>query len=84
MEFLDLKFFIFFMWILVMIACFFIIYLIVPLSKLPINQEGSFVFLKSSIIQAVLSIIIVGSLIFILNKVKKAYLYKKLASKEKN
>lgn len=78
MKFLDLKFFVLFMWALVMIACIFIIFVIAPISKFQINPHDSFSFLKTSIIQAILAVFVVGSLIFILNKFKKIYLFKKL------
>lgn len=84
MSFLDLRFFILFMWILVMTACILIIFVIAPISKYQINQYDSLLFLKTSIIQATLAIIIVGILILILNKFKRIYLFKKLVDKEKN
>ncbi len=67
------------MWALVMVACLFIVSIIVPLSKFPIAQGDSLVFFKISVIQAILSVMIVGGLVIILNKFKKIYLYKKLA-----
>lgn len=84
MNFLDLKFFILFMWILVMSACIFIIFIIAPISKYQTNEHDSLLFLKISITQATISVIIVGILILILNKFKKIYLIKKLQSKEKS
>lgn len=84
MNFLDLKFFILFMWILVMIACIFIIFVIAPISKFQIDQNDSLSFLKNSFIQATLAVIIVGILIVVLNKFKKVYLLKKLSGKKKS
>jgi hypothetical protein len=84
MNFLDLKFFVLFMWILVMSACIFIIFIIAPISKYQTNDNDSLLLLKTSIIQATISVIIVGILILILNKFKKVYLFKKLTSREKS
>jgi hypothetical protein len=84
MNFLDLKFFILFMWILVMIACIFIIFVIAPISKFQIDQNDSLSFLKTSFIQATLAVIIVGILIVVLNKFKKVYLLKKLSARKKS
>jgi len=83
MKFLDLKYFILFMWGLVMIACISIIFIIAPLSKHQIYQLNSIITLQTSIIQAILAVIIVGLLIYLLNKFKKIYLFKKLLDKEK-
>ena len=83
MKFLDLRYFILFMWGLVMIACISIIFIIAPLSKHQIYQLNSLIILKTSIIQAILAVIIVGILIYLLNKFKKIYLFKKLLDKEK-
>ena len=84
MKFLDLRYFILFMWGLVMIACISIIFIIAPLSKHQIYQLNSLIILKTSIIQAILAVIIVGLLIYLLNKFKKIYLFKKLLDKEKD
>jgi membrane protein YdbS with pleckstrin-like domain len=84
MNFLDLKFFILFMWILVRIACIFIIFVIATISKFQIDQNDSLSFLKTSFIQAILAVIIVGILIIVLNKFKKVYLLKKLSGKNKS
>ena len=84
MKFLDLRYFILFMWGLVMIACISIIFIIAPLSKHQIYQLNSLIILKTSIIQAILAVIIVGILIYLLNKFKKIYLFKKLLDKEKD
>jgi hypothetical protein len=84
MNFLDLKFFVLFMWILVMSACIFIIFIIAPISKYQTNDNNSLLLLKTSFIQAAISVIIVGILILILNKFKKIYLFKKLTSREKS
>lgn len=84
MNFLDLKFFILFMWALVMTACIFIIFVIAPISKFQIDQYDSLSFLKTSFIQATLAVIIVGILIIVLNKFKKVYLLKKLSGKKKS
>ena len=84
MNFLDLKFFVLFMWILVMSACIFIIFIIAPISKYQTNDDNSLLLLKTSFIQATISIIIVGILILILNKFKKIYLFKKLISRDKS
>lgn len=83
MNFLDLKFFILFMWILVMSACIFIIFIIAPISKYQTNNDDSLLLLKTSFIQAIISVAIVGILILILNKFKKVYLFKKLTSRKK-
>jgi uncharacterized membrane protein len=83
MKFLDLRYFILFMWGLVMIACISIIFIIAPLSKHQIYQLNSLIILQTSIIQAILAVIIVGILIYLLNKFKKIYLFKKLLDKEK-
>ena len=84
MNFLDLKFFILFMWILVMSACLFIIFIIAPISKYQTTENDSLLLLKTSVLQATISVIIVGILILILNKFKKIYLFRKLTSREKN
>lgn len=84
MNFLDLRFFILFMWILVMSACVFIIFIIAPISKYPTNEHDSILFLKTSIVQAIISVIIVGILILILNKFKKIFLLKRLMDKKKS
>lgn len=84
MNFLDLKFFILFMWILVMSACLFIIFIIAPISKYQTNENDPLLLLKTSVLQATISVIIVGILILILNKFKKIYLFKKLTSREKS
>lgn len=84
MNFLDLKFFVLFMWILVMSACIFIIFIIAPISKYQTNDNNSLLLLKTSFIQAAISVIIVGILILILNKFKKIYLFKKLTSREES
>ena len=84
MKFLDLRYFILFMWGLVMIACISIIFIIAPLSKHQIYQLNSIITLQTSIIQAILAVIIVGLLIYLLNKFKKIYLFKKLLDKEKD
>ena len=84
MKFLDLRFFILFMWGLVMIACLSFIFIIAPISKQQqIHQIYSIIVIQTSLIQAILAVIIVGILIYILNKFKKIYLYKKLVGKEK-
>ena len=83
MKFLDLRYFILFMWGLVMIACISIIFIIAPLSKHQIYQLNSLIILQTSVIQAILAVIIVGILIYLLNKFKKIYLLKKLLDKEK-
>ncbi len=85
MKFLDLRFFILFMWGLVMIACLSFIFIIAPISKQqqPIHQLYSLIIIQASLIQAILAVIIVGILIYILNKFKKIYLFKKLLNKEK-
>lgn len=84
MNFLDLRFFILFMWILVMSACIFIIFIIAPISKYQTNENDSLLLLQTSILQATVSVIIVGILIFILNKFKKIYLFRKITNREKN
>jgi len=71
------------MWVLVMTACIFIIFVIAPISKFQIDQKDSLSFLKTSFIQATLAVIIVGILIIVLNKIKKVYLLKKLSDKKK-
>jgi uncharacterized membrane protein len=83
MKFLDLRYFILFMWGLVMIACLSIIFIIAPISKHLIYQKNSLIILQTSSIQAILAVIIVGFLIYLLNKFKKIYLYKKLSDKKK-
>jgi hypothetical protein len=83
MNYLDLKYFILFMWAIVMVACIFIISIISPLSKLHIGEENPFTILKVSFIQAILAILIVLGLIFLLNKVKKIYLYKKIQGRNR-
>lgn len=83
MRFLDLKYFIVFMWALVMLACICIIFIIAPISKYQLVQDG-FPFIKTSVIQAILALIIVGGLIIILNKIKKIYLLKKLSHDKKD
>lgn len=83
MRFLDLRYFIIVMWALVMLACICIIFIIAPISKYQLIQE-EFPFIKTSVIQAILAIIIVGGLIIILNKFKKIYLLKKLSNDENN
>ncbi len=85
MKILDLRYFILFMWGLVMIACISIIFVIAPLSKpQQIYQLNSLIILQTSVIQAILAVIIVGILIYLLNKFKKIYLFKKLLDKEKD
>lgn len=81
MNFLDLKYFILFMWGLVMVACISIIFIIAPISKYLIQQKNTIIILQTSFIQAVLAIMIVGVLIYLLNKFKKIYLYRKLLDK---
>ncbi|VFJ14001.1 hypothetical protein [Candidatus Nitrosocosmicus franklandus] len=71
------------MWILVMSACIFIIFIIAPISKYQTNNNDSLLLLKTSFIQATISVVIVGILILILNKFKKVYLFKKLTSRKK-
>lgn len=83
MKFLDLKYFILFMWGLVMISCISIIFIIAPISKYLVHQKNTIILLQTSFIQAILAVIIVGVLIYLLNKFKKIYLYKKLLSKDK-
>jgi hypothetical protein len=84
MKFLDLRFFILFMWIIVMIACLAIIFLIAPLGKYLILQKNSILILQTSFIQAILAVMIVGILIYLLNKFQKIYLFKKLMDKKKD
>jgi hypothetical protein len=84
MNFLDLRFFILFMWILVMSACLFIIFIIAPISKYQTNENYSLLLLQTSVLQATISVIIVGILILILNKFKKIYLFRKITNREKN
>ena len=84
MKFLDLRYFILFMWGLVMIACISIIFIIAPIGKHLIQQKNTIIILQTSFIQAVLAVMIVGILIYLLNKFKKIYLYRKLLDKEKN
>lgn len=84
MKFLDLRFFILFMWGIVMIACISIILLIAPMSKYLIQQKNSIIILQTSFIQAILAVIIVGILIYLLNKFQKIYLFKKLMDKKKD
>lgn len=67
-----------------MSACLFIIFIIAPISKYQTNENDSLLFLKTSVLQATISVIIVGILILILNKFKKIYLFRKLTSREKN
>ena len=83
MKFLDLKYFILFMWGLVMIACISIIFIIAPIGKYLVHQKNTIILLQTSFIQAILAVIIVGVLIYLLNKFKKIYLYKKLLNKDK-
>jgi uncharacterized membrane protein len=83
MKLLDLRYFILFMWGLVMIACLSIIFIIAPISKYLIYQKNSLIILQTSFIQAILAVIIVGFLIYLLNKFKKIYLYKKLSGEKK-
>ena len=84
MKLLDLRYFILFMWGLVMIACISIIFIIAPISKHLIQQKNTIIILQTSFIQAVLAVMIVGILIYLLNKFKKIYLHRKLLDKEKN
>lgn len=84
MKFLDLRFFILFMWGIVMLACISIIFIISPMSKHLIHEKNSIIILQTSLIQAILAMMIVGILIFILIKFQKIYLYKKLKAKKKN
>ena len=83
MKFLDLNYFILFMWGLVMMACISIIFIIAPISKYLLHQKSTIIILQASFIQAILAIIIVGVLIYLLNKFKKIYLYRKLLSRNK-
>lgn len=78
MKFLDLRYFILFMWGLVMIACLSFIYILAPLSKYQIHQGNTLIILQTSFIQAILAVIIVGILIYLLIKFQKIYLLKKL------
>lgn len=78
MKFLDLRYFILFMWGLVMTACLSFIYILAPLSKYQIHQGNTLIILQTSFIQAILAVIIVGILIFLLIKFQKIYLLKKL------
>ncbi len=82
MKFLDLRFFILFMWGIVMIACISIIFIIAPMSKHLTHEKNSITLFQISLIQAILSLIIVGILIFVLIKFQKIYLYKKLKAKK--
>ena len=82
MKFLDLRFFILFMWGIVMIACILIIFIISPMSKHLTHEKNSIILFQTSLIQAILSLIIVGTLIFVLIKFQKIYLYKKLKAKK--
>jgi hypothetical protein len=84
MKLLDLRYFILFMWGLVMISCISIIFIIAPLSKHQIYPLKSLIILQTSIIQAILAVIIVGIMIYLLNKFKKIYLFNKLLDKEKD
>ena len=84
MKFLDLNYFILFMWGLVMMACISIIFIIAPISKYLVHQKSTIIILQASFIQAILAVIIVGALIYLLNKFKKIYLYRKLLSNDKN
>ena len=54
-----------------------------PISKYLVHQKNTIILLQTSFIQAILAVIIVGVLIYLLNKFKKIYLYKKLLSKDK-
>jgi hypothetical protein len=72
------------MWGLVMMACISIIFVIAPISKYLVHQKSTIIILQASFIQAILAVIIVGALIYLLNKFKKIYLYRKLLSKDKN
>jgi len=67
-----------------MSACLFIIFIIAPISKYQTNENDSLLLLKTSVLQATISVIIVGILILILNKFKKIYLFKKLTNREKS
>jgi hypothetical protein len=84
MKLLDLRYFILFMWGLVMIACISIIFIIAPISKHLIQQKNTIIILQTSFIQAIMAVMIVGILIYLLNKFKKIYLNRKLLDKEKN
>ena len=66
-----------------MISCISIIFIITPISKYLVHQKNTIILLQTSFIQAILAVIIVGVLIYLLNKFKKIYLYKKLLSKDK-
>lgn len=67
-----------------MSACLFIIFIIAPISKYQTNENDSLLLLQTSVLQATISVIIVGILIFILNKFKKIYLFRKITNKGKN
>jgi len=68
-----------------MVACISFIFIIAPISKQQqIHQISPIIIIQISIIQAVLAVIMVGILIYLLNKIKKIYLFKKLLGKEKN
>lgn len=67
-----------------MSACIFIIFIIAPISKYQTNENDSLLLLQTSVLQATISVIIVGILIFILNKFKKIYLFRKITNREKN
>lgn len=67
-----------------MIACLAIIFLIAPLGKYLILQKNSILILQTSFIQAILAVMIVGILIYLLNKFQKIYLFKKLMDKKKD
>jgi uncharacterized membrane protein len=70
------------MWALVMMACLSIIFIVAPISKQQIHQINSIIVIQTSIIQAILAVIIVGILIYLLNKNKKIYLFRKLSDRE--
>jgi hypothetical protein len=72
------------MWGLVMIACLFIIFIVAPISRQQIHQINSIIVIQTSLIQAILAVIIVGILIYLLNKIKKIYLFKKLLDRKKD
>lgn len=67
-----------------MSACLFIIFIIAPISKYQTNENDSLLLLQTSVLQATISVIIVGILIFILNKFKKIYLFRKITNRGKN
>lgn len=67
-----------------MSACLFIIFIIAPISKYQTNENDSLLLLQTSVLQATISVIIVGILIVILNKFKKIYLFRKITNREKN